>query len=128
MIIFDLSIKREAQRGPRATSSPTASLPPHRDRRRHRGANPEASRFVTCCGNHASLRRVTDRDRSIFEIPVVALLDGGMESVHVNVNDLTNPPLAHSSMLVDLERSETIGFAGTETNVAENASSSLICA
>ena len=71
--------------------------PPHRDRRRHRGANTEASRFVTCCSNHASLRWVADRHRSILEIGIVALLNGRIESVHVNVNDLTNPPLAHSS-------------------------------
>src|ERR1700733_1942754 len=88
--------------------------PSHRDRRRHRGANPEASRFVTRGSNHASLRRVANRHRSILEIGIVALLDGRIESVHVNVNDLTNPPLAHPSMLVNLERPETIGFAGTD--------------
>jgi hypothetical protein len=44
------------------------------------------------------------------------------------VNDLTNPPLAHPSMLVDLERPETIGFAGTETNVARTRDPLLIYA
>jgi hypothetical protein len=72
--------------------------PPHRDRRWHRGANPEAPRFVTRSSDHASLRRVADRHRSILEIRVVTLLDGGIESVHVDVNDLANPSLAHWSI------------------------------
>ena len=76
--------------------------PAHRDRRRHCGANPKAPRFVTCRSNHASLRWVADRHRSILKIRVVALLNGRIESVHVDVNDLADLPFVHWSMLVDL--------------------------
>ena len=72
----------------------------HRNGRRHRGANPKAPRFVTRRRNHASLRRIADRHRSIFKIQVIALLDGRIESIHVDVNDLVNPPFFHWSMLV----------------------------
>src|ERR1700723_2399541 len=37
------------------------------------------------------------------EIQVIALLDGRVESVHVNVKDIANPSLVHWNILADLE-------------------------
>ena len=62
---------------------------------------------ITLDGYQASHRGVADRHRSILEIRVVALLDGGIESVHVDVKDLANLPLVHWNMLADLERIRT---------------------
>jgi len=57
--------------------------------------HPEASRFVTCRSNDAPFRWVADRDGPTLEGGIVALLDRRIEGVHVDVDDLANPPLVH---------------------------------
>src|ERR1700761_4321054 len=55
---------------------------------RHRGANPKTPRFV---GSSADNRAVTlpgDNDRLAPQAGVVALLDRGIERVHINVDYL----------------------------------------
>ncbi len=72
----------------------------------HRRANREASRLVTRRSNHAPLCWEEDRHRSTHDSGIVALFDRRIERVHIDVDDLANPPLVHRDMLPDLERTE----------------------
>jgi hypothetical protein len=56
---------------------------------------PEISSLVTRCGYDAALGRMADRDRPSLESGIVALFDGRVEGVHVDVDDPANPPLVH---------------------------------
>ena len=49
----------------------------------------------TRCGHHASLGAMANRDRATPKVWVVALLNRRIERVHVDVDDLANPPFVH---------------------------------
>ena len=61
---------------------------PLRGDRRHGGAHAELSRFVACRRDDAALPRSADGDRLAAQLRIVALLDGGVEGVHIDVDDL----------------------------------------
>lgn len=51
--------------------------------------NAKPARFVGAGGHHASGSRITTDDhRFAAQMPVIALLDRGIESVHINMDDL----------------------------------------
>jgi hypothetical protein len=64
---------------------------PARRHRRHRRPYPKLAGFVACRRHDAPLAGSADGDRLATEIWIVALLDGCVEGVHIDVDDL---PLA----------------------------------
>jgi len=72
--------------------------------RRHCRPNSELARLIARGRDNAALRAMSDRHRLALEIWIVALLNGRIESVHIDVKDLANPSLVHWNMLADLER------------------------
>ena len=64
---------------------------PRRPHRRHRRAYPERARLVARGRDHPALGRAADRDRLAAQRWVVALLDAGVERVHVDMDDLAQP-------------------------------------
>jgi hypothetical protein len=59
--------------------------------RRHRGADAELPRFIACGRHDASLAGASDGDRFAAQIWVVALFDGRVKRIHVDMNDLSLP-------------------------------------
>src|SRR6185369_11310992 len=57
--------------------------------RGHGRPHPELAGFVTRGGHDAPLLRPADCDRFTAEIRIIPLLDGRIEGVHVDVDDLT---------------------------------------
>ena len=53
--------------------------------------DPEATRFVAGGGHHATFAGSADGDRLAPQLRIVALLDRGIEGVHVDVDDLAGP-------------------------------------
>jgi hypothetical protein len=51
--------------------------------------------LIARCGDDAASRLMADCDWLILKIRIVALLDRHVESVHVDVSDLANPPFIH---------------------------------
>ena len=58
---------------------------------RHRGAHAELARLVTCRRDDAALARSANGHRLAAQFRIVALLDGGIEGVHVDVDDFARP-------------------------------------
>src|ERR1700674_2600979 len=56
--------------------------------RRHRGAYPEFARLVACRCDDATLAGATDCNGLATQFGVVALLDRGVERIHVDMDDL----------------------------------------
>ena len=67
----------------------------HRRARQHRRAHAKFARLIACGGHNASLRSVADSDRAPTPRGVIALLDRGVESVHVDMNDFLTPKGTH---------------------------------
>src|ERR1700726_2149998 len=57
----------------------------------HCGVHAEFPRFVACGGDNAALARSADGNRFSAQIRIVALLDGGVESIHVDMDNLALP-------------------------------------
>src|SRR5579872_7446885 len=72
--------------------------------RRHCRPNAELARLIARGRDNAALRAMSDRHRLTPEIWIVALLNGRIESVHINVNDFSNRRVAHDD---ELSRSRT---------------------
>src|SRR5262249_59747842 len=62
--------------------------PPLRGDRRHGGPDAEPAGLVARGRHDAALARATDRDGLAAELRIVPLLDGRVERIHVDVNDL----------------------------------------
>jgi hypothetical protein len=58
-------------------------------------SDPETSRLVARRGNDAAFGRIADRHRLALESRIVALLHRRIERIHVDVDDLANPPFVH---------------------------------
>jgi hypothetical protein len=54
----------------------------------HSGAHSEFPGFITGCSHDAALARAADRDRLATKLRIVALLNRGVEGIHVDVDDL----------------------------------------
>jgi len=52
---------------------------------------------------------VADRQGTAPKAGIIALFDRRIESVHVDMDDLANPGLAHGRSLADLEPKANIG-------------------
>ena len=65
--------------------------------------NAEAPRLVACRRNDATLRTMTDGDRTPAKLRVIPLLHRGIEGVHVNVDDLAH---RHGQALAPPEQKE----------------------
>jgi len=72
--------------------------------RRHGRAHAEAARLVGGGRHHAAARRTADDDRPPAQLGAVALLDRGVERVHVGVEDdrhalaIARPPGARNAL------------------------------
>ena len=58
---------------------------------RHRRPHAEFSRFIARRRDDTALARSANGDRLAAQLRIVALLDGGVEGVHVDVDDLALP-------------------------------------
>src|SRR5688500_3447093 len=59
----------------------------HRFGHRHRGVDAELARFVRARRDDAAARRATDENRLAAQLRIIALLDGRVERVEVDVED-----------------------------------------
>ena len=83
----DLPRDRPIDVEPRLHEDQVGTLPLRADGG-HRGADAESPRLIARGGHDAPLARAADRHRLAAKIGIVALLDGGVEGVHVDVDDL----------------------------------------
>src|SRR5438067_10659170 len=60
--------------------------------RGHRRMNAKLPRLVACRRDDAALARSANRDRLSAQIRVIALFDGCVESIHVDMDDLARAP------------------------------------
>ncbi len=55
--------------------------------RGHGGPNAEFARLVTCGSDNPAFAAASDSDRAATQVRVIALFNGRVESVHVDVDD-----------------------------------------
>ena len=70
----------------------------HRRDRRHGRADAEGARLVARRGHDPPLGAVSDRDGTPSKRRDITLFDRRIERVHVDVDDLANPPFVHRRM------------------------------
>ena len=68
--------------------------------RRHRRSDPELAGFVACGRDNATLTGTADGDRLAPELRIVPLLDGCIEGVHVDVDDLPLAGFVHRALVI----------------------------
>jgi hypothetical protein len=54
--------------------------------------NPERPSFIACRRDHAGFARSADRDRLAAQFRVIALFDGCVERIRVDMDDLAQDP------------------------------------
>src|SRR5690606_10203284 len=81
------TIQIEANRQKHKVRAKLASL-----ETRHRRTNSEGTRRVIARGHHATPGSATDGDRNVREFRSLTHLDGCVEAVHVEMNDLASHP------------------------------------
>ncbi len=79
------------------------------DRRQGR-ADAEAARLVARSRHHAPRARAADRNGLAAQVFIVALLDGGVERVHIDVNDLARRSFGIGAALRPHGRRASFGF------------------
>ena len=67
--------------------------PPLGRHRRRGGSHPKLAGFVACRCHHSAFARSADGDRLAAKLRIIALLDGRIEGIHVDVDDLSLPEL-----------------------------------
>ena len=67
--------------------------PPLGRHRRHGGSHPKLAGLVACRCHHSAFARSADGDRLAAKLRIIALLDGRIEGIHVDVDGLSLPEL-----------------------------------
>ena len=66
----------------------------------HRRSDTELAGFVACGHDNATLAGTADCDRLAAELRIVPLLDGCVEGVHVDVDDLPLAIFVHRALVI----------------------------